>query len=140
MVDLKVHTTGGIVGPREPLLDIVPRAQKLIVSARIEVNSVDNVRTGRDCDLRLSAFKTRTTPLIPCTLTYLSADRLEDSTNHAPYYLAHVEFDRKALAAADVALTAGMPAEVYIKTRSRTALQYLLEPITVFLRHSIQDT
>ena len=140
VVDLKVDTVGGVVAPREPLLAIVPHEHPLIVEARVEVTHIDNLKPGMDCDVRLSAFKSRSTPLIPGKLTYISADRLEDDVNRVPYYLAHVELDAAALTAADIVLTPGMPAEVYFKTTSRTALEYLLEPITVFIARSLEDS
>ncbi len=35
VVDLKVHTVGAAIGPREPLLDIVPAGSDLVIEARI---------------------------------------------------------------------------------------------------------
>ena len=68
---------------------------------------------------------------------YVSADRLVDRNNGQPYYVAQIEADPASLkAAGNVALQAGMPAEVYIKGDERTPLQYLLEPVTQVLRRA----
>ena len=48
-----------------------------------------------------------------------------------------IEADPASLkAAGNVALQAGLPAEVYIKGDERTPLQYLLEPVTQVLRRA----
>ncbi len=140
VVDLKVHTIGGVVGPREPVLDIVPDENPLIIEARVDVTGIDDVRLGNVCDVRLSAFKARSTPLVSGTVTYISADRFEDPATRVPYYTMHVELDPQSLHQADVTLTPGMPAEVYVRTRTRSALEYLLEPVTVFLGRSLRES
>ena len=73
-------------------------------------------------------------------MTYVSADRLEDREAKTSYYLAHVRVTPQALReAGDLHLQAGMPAEVFIRTTSRTALQYLLDPISGFLQKSLRE-
>jgi HlyD family type I secretion membrane fusion protein len=141
VVNLRVHTAGGVIGPREPLLDIVPSDKQLIIEARIGLDDIDEVRTGMTADVRLTPFKQRTTPLFRGTVTYVSADRLTDETSHTPYYEAHVAVDVDSLKAApDVQLYPGMPAEIFIRTHDRTALQYLLEPITNTLRRAGRES
>jgi hypothetical protein len=52
-----------------------------------------------------------------------------------------VEIERDSLQAARLPeVTAGMQAEVYVKTKARTALEYWLEPISVFLERSLRET
>jgi len=141
VVNLRVHTAGGVVGPREPLLDIVPSDKLLIIEAHIGLDDIDEVRTGMTADIRLTPYKQRTTPLFRGTVTYISADRLVDETSHAPYYEAHVAVDPASLKSApEVQLYPGMPAEVFIRTHDRTALQYLLEPITNTLRRAARES
>jgi hypothetical protein len=36
-------------------------------------------------------------------------------------------------------MQAGMPAEVFIRTGSRTALDYLLAPVTAYLRRAMRE-
>jgi hypothetical protein len=52
----------------------------------------------------------------------------------------HVRVTPEALAkAGDLKLQAGMPAELYIKTAARTALMYVLDPVTGFLQRSLRE-
>jgi HlyD family type I secretion membrane fusion protein len=140
VVDLRVTSPGAVIGPRDPLVDIVPADSKLLVEGRIRPEDIDYVRVGSDADVRLTAFKARTTPVVEGKVVYVAADRLVDRATNAPYYQVHVDVPPAALTqAGGIALRAGMPAEIYIKTAERTALQYLLEPMTAFLRRSLRE-
>jgi epimerase transport system membrane fusion protein len=138
VVDLRV--TGGVIGPREPILDIVPDNADLLVEARVNPQDVNFVRVGSYADVRLAAFRKRTTPTVGGTVTYISADRLTDVATNMPYYLVHVRVSLETLkAAGDLQLQAGMPADVFIQTTSRSALEYLLDPIVGFLQRSMRE-
>jgi membrane fusion protein, type I secretion system len=140
VVDLRVGTIGAVIAPREPLLDIVPENPELSVEARMRPEDILYVKTGRAADVRLTAYKARTTPVVPGEVVYVSPDRLTDPATHASYYLVRVKLTREALkAAGDLKLQAGMPAEVFVRTHARTPLQYLLEPVTGFLERSFRE-
>jgi HlyD family type I secretion membrane fusion protein len=141
VVNLQVFTVGGVIGPREPILDIVPDDNPLIIEAQVNVEDIDDLRLGQEADIRLSAYKARSTPLITGRVTYISADRLLDESTNLPYYQAHIEVDEEAMnVAPDLELYPGMPAEVFIKTGARTALDYILAPITQTLRRSMRES
>jgi HlyD family type I secretion membrane fusion protein len=140
VVGLKVFTVGGTVGPREPLLDIVPDNNPLVVEARINLDDIRHLHPGMPADLRFTAYHSRDTPLVQGELTYLSADRLTDPNSGVSYYVVHVRVDGGSLAAApDIRLQPGMRAEVYLKTPGRTTLDYLLEPIAGSLRRGMRE-
>lgn len=141
VVNLRVHTVGAAVGPREPLLDLVPADTLLVIEAHIAPDDIDEVRTGMSADIRVTAYKQRTTPLLRGTVVYVSADRLVDEVSHAPYYQANVAVDAASLRLApEVELHPGMSTEIFIRTRERTALQYLLEPVTNTLRRAARES
>lgn len=140
VVDLKVTAAGTVVGPRDALLDIVPTDGKLIVEGRIQTGDISHVRVGAEADVRLTAFKARTTPTVSGTVTYVGADRLTDRATNTPYYPIHVDVPAEALrSAGDLKLKPGMPAEIYVKTAERTALQYLFEPFTAFITRALRE-
>ncbi|MBI1733482.1 MAG: HlyD family type I secretion periplasmic adaptor subunit [Gammaproteobacteria bacterium] len=142
VVDLKVFTIGGIIAPREPLLDIVPDDNPLIVECQIPLESIDNIHMGQVADVRLSAFTRRSTPLVHGRLVYISADRLAEKSSSGDrfFYVARIEVTRESLAeAGNLHMYPGMPAEVYLRTDTRTALDYLLTPITNSMRRSLRD-
>jgi len=140
VVDLRVTSVGAVIAPREPILDIVPEDPDLLVEARVRPEDVHYVRTGSPADVRLTAFRQRMTPTVEGIVVYISADRLVDRATNAPYYVVHVRVSPEALRkAGDLKLQAGMPAEVFIQTASRNALQYLVDPVLGFLQRSLRE-
>jgi HlyD family type I secretion membrane fusion protein len=140
VVNLRVTTLGAVVGPRDPLLELVPENPDLIIEARLHPEDIASVSKGAAADVRLTAFKQRITPVVYGEVVYISADRLQTKPEEPPYYIAHVRVGAQALKeAGDLRLQAGMPAEVFIRTESRTALQYLLTPVSAYLQRSMRE-
>jgi membrane fusion protein, type I secretion system len=139
VVGLRVFTAGSVIGPREVLMEIVPQEKRLIVEARIRPEDINHVRPGSGADIRLTAYQSRTTPLVPGSVTYVSGDRLVEQQTGQPYYVVHIDVPEKALGAANLKLQAGMPAEVFLRTDTRTALDYLLAPVTAYLRRAMRE-
>jgi membrane fusion protein, epimerase transport system len=140
VVGLRVFTPGAVIGPRDVLMEIVPEEKHLIVEARIRPEDINHVRSGSPAEIRLTAYKQRTTPLVRGQVTYVSGDRLVDSRNNAPYYEVHVDVPPESLAeAGNLKLQAGMPAEVFISTDTRTTADYLFAPVTNFLRRAMRE-
>lgn len=142
VVDLKIHTVGGVIGPRESLMDIVPFESSVIVEGRVKVEDIDEVKVGLVVDLQLSANKRRTTPKVAGKVIYVSADTLVDpGPAGGAYYLVHMEVDQRSLGQiGNLPLTPGMPVEAFIKTRERTFLRYMLEPVTDTLRKAFRES
>lgn len=140
VVGLQVHTIGAALGPRDPMMDIVPEGEVLLVSARTNVDSINELHIGQLADIRFTTFKSRTTPLVAGHVSYVSASALADS-NGAPYYEIEVVPDADSLRQAGIKqLQSGMAAEMFIKTKSRTALDYLLAPIADYLSRALRET
>ncbi|EPM44063.1 HlyD family type I secretion periplasmic adaptor subunit [Pseudomonas syringae] len=140
VLDMKVHTIGGVVGSGTPLLDIVPESSELVVEAHVAINDIDRISIGKLTDVHFSAFNSATTPVIEGIVTRISADRLKDEAGE-PYYLVRVKLTEKGLKRlGDRKLQPGMPAEVLINAGERTMLQYLLKPASsVFIKSMIEE-
>lgn len=131
VMGMRAHTTGGVITPGQEILQVVPVGDRLIIQARVDPVDIDDVAIGQQASVRLTAFKMRSTPIIVGTLINLSADRLVDEHDGTPYYLARIEVSKEELAGlGDLALQPGMPVEALIKTGARTALGYMLSPLT----------
>jgi HlyD family type I secretion membrane fusion protein len=140
VVGLRVFSPGAVVGPREVLMEIVPEDKTLVVEARIRPEDINHVRAGFPAEVRLTAYQTRTTPLVAGNVNYVSADRMVDPQSGAPYYVVNVDVSAGALVdAGNLRMQAGMPAEVYIRTDSRTAFDYMLAPVTAYLRRGMRE-
>jgi epimerase transport system membrane fusion protein len=141
VLGMNTHTIGGVIRPGEPILDIVPESEELVVEARLSPRDIDRVAVGTEATIRFSAFKSATTPTIHAVVTNVSADRLVDEHTGASYYLARVEVNEEGNEKlGSLTLVAGMPAEVLIKTGERTLFQYLVQPATnAFARSMLED-
>ena len=142
VVDLKLRTLGGVVTPGEPIMDLVPRDEPLVIEARVSPKDIDVVHAGLPADIHLTAYHTRHMPRITGEVRQVSADRLTDAKTGEPYYTAEILVDmaKVRLKTPEVHLTAGMPAEAMIITGQRTAFEYLIEPIRNSFRRSLRET
>jgi len=142
VVQMRLHTVGGVIGRGDPILDIVPRDDDLVIDARISPNDIDVVRKGQAVQIVLSAYNQRTLPRLVGQVRDVSADRITDPQTQASYYKVRVEVDRNALAAigAGIELSPGMPAEVMVMTGQRTAFDYLTRPFLDSLRRGLTES
>jgi HlyD family type I secretion membrane fusion protein len=140
VVGLRIFSSGAVIGPREVLMEIVPEDKRLIIEARIRPEDINYVRPGSDADIRLTAYQQRNTPLVHGSVTYVSGDRLMEQQTGVPYYIVNIDVNADSLAAAgNLKLQAGAPAEVFIRTDSRTALDYILAPVTAYFRRGMRE-
>ncbi len=140
ITDLQVHTLGGVIRPGDPLMDIVPADDKLIVEALVQPQDIDVMERGLEASIRLSAYKARFVPPITGRVVHISADRFEDERNGTSYYKARIEVDSEELKNLEnVELYPGMPADVLIVTGSRTMLSYLFSPIRDSFNKSFRE-
>ena len=140
VVGLTAFSLGGVISPGEKIMDVVPEKGGLIVEATVAPEDVKDLHVGMRAEVHLTAYKQRTVPIIHGKVLQVSADRLTDTKTGAGYYLAQVKVDEQELAELkDVRLAPGMPALVMIPTGERSALDYLLRPLTDSLRKSFRE-
>lgn len=141
VVALKIHTPGGVVGPGDPLMDIVPKDDLLIVDVQVRPQDIDVVHEGLRAQVHLSAFNQRNLPRVEGTVVSVSADRLTDQRTGQHYFKAQVVVDPDELArlGEDHKLTPGMPADVMIVTGELTLFDYLYKPFVDVIRRSFRE-
>jgi HlyD family secretion protein len=132
---LAVHTVGGVITNGETIMQIVPRADELVVEAKVAPSDIDQVASGATAAVRIMSGNQRTTPVITGRVTRVSADvaREQQQNSAQPaqtYYTVRVALPAGEVARlTDIHLVPGMPAEVFIQTHERTPMQYLLKPL-----------
>ncbi len=128
--ELSVHTVGGVIGPGEQIMLIVPDADALAVEVKIAPRDIDQVYVGQTATMRFAAFNQKTTPEIDGEVSVVSPDITQDQKNGTSYYTARVLLRPEELAKLGSSkLVPGMPVDVFIKTAGRTALSYLTKPL-----------
>lgn len=145
IVGLRANTVGGVIHPGEAVMDIVPEGQDLIVEARVRPEDADNLRQGLVGEVRITAFSGRNMPTLRGEVQRVSADRFEDERTGQAYFLTQIavpQSELERLTARDpngTQVRPGLPAEVVVPTRKRTALQYLLEPLNQSIWSSFRE-
>ncbi|MGD9728898.1 MAG: HlyD family efflux transporter periplasmic adaptor subunit, partial [Nitrospiraceae bacterium] len=136
--NLKIFTTGGVVRGGEPMLDVVPEQDALIVQAHVQPQDTENLRPGMAAEIRFSAFQSRILPIVIGRVESVSRDRLIDEQTRQPYFLAQVVSDNVPSVVRE-RLSAGMPADVIFPTGERTVLDYLVRPLKDRLRGVMRE-
>lgn len=135
---INYHTVGSHIPPSQPIMEISPADDRLVIEAKIDPKNIDSITIGLQSKIRFSAFKSRTTPLFIGKVVSLSPDIVIDQRQMDPklaggYYLAQIELDmdefKKVAKPRKLELHPGMQAEVQIITGTRTLLRYLLDPV-----------
>ncbi|NOJ38056.1 HlyD family type I secretion periplasmic adaptor subunit [Bradyrhizobium australiense] len=128
---LSVHTVGGVISPGDPIMLIVPESDPLLVEARIAPQEIDQVRVGQRALLRFSAFNLRTTPELNGEVLGVGADVTQDPKTGAGFYTVRISLPDHEIARLEgLKLVPGMPVEAFVQTGERTALSYLVKPVS----------
>ena len=133
VVGLVFQTVGGVVGPGQRVLDVVPEQEPLLLEARIQPHLINSVEPGLLTDVRFSSFAHAPQLVVEGKVLSVSADLLSEQTSMGPmsYFLARVQLTPAGMKTLGrYQMQPGMPAEVIIKTGERTLLTYMLHPLT----------
>lgn len=137
---LAVHTIGGVLGPGDVAMLIVPDIDRLLVETRISPADVDQLSAGQSARLRFTAFGHRTTEEISGTLIRVAADLSEDRRTGLSYYSASVRIEESELHRLDgLRIIAGMPVDVLITTSRRTLASYIVKPILDQMQRALRE-
>ena len=138
--ELKVHTLGGVVGPGETMVSIIPADDDLLVEAKVSPKDIDDLHKDQAARVRLTSLDQRVTPELSATLVDISPDLMTDERSGASYYLARLEINDGETEKIGVKrLMPGMPAEVFIQTRMHTILSYLTKPMVNQIQHAMRE-
>jgi len=128
--NLHVTTVGGVIRSGEPLAELIPDNDSLVVNADVTPSDVDAIDAGMEAEVRFSAFHGSTLPLILGHVESVSRDRMIDEQSKQPYFLARVVVQESEVPAMiKDRIKAGMPVEVVVPTGERTVMNYLIRPL-----------
>lgn len=135
IVGLDVFTVGGVVAPGQKLMDVVPDGRELIIQAQLKPTDADDAYPGQKAQVRFLSIHNRSLPLFTGTVRTVSADSFTDEKTGRSYFRTEIivpeaELNRVRSVLGNGELRPGLPVETVLKVRRRTALQYLLEPLT----------
>ncbi len=128
--NILLRTPGSAVTPGQPLLEIIPENEPLLVEMRVNPRDIDSIAAGSHTQVRLTAYNQRSRLPMEGTITYVAADQSVDEKSNSAFFVARAKLDPASLKAnPDVRLYPGMPAEVLIIHESRRAIDYITSPV-----------
>jgi membrane fusion protein, protease secretion system len=140
VVGLAFQTVGGIIGPGQKLMDVVPQDQVLLVEARVPPHLIDRVQADLAVDVRFSSFANSPQLVVDGKVVSVSGDLLVDPQSGVGYFLARVGVTAEGYKKLGKRqLQPGMPVEVVFRTGERSLLTYLMHPLTKRLAASMKE-
>lgn len=137
---LAFQSVGGVIGPGQKLMDIVPVSQTLLLEARVSPHLIDRVHADLPVDVRFSSFANSPQLVVEGKVVSISADLLVDQHTGAGYFLARVAVTPEGMKKLGKRqMQAGMPVEVIFITGERSMLTYLLHPLTKRMAASMKE-
>jgi HlyD family secretion protein len=134
--NLTVHTIGGVLSPGETFMEIVPEEDVLVIDGRVASTDITHAAIGQLAAVRFTSLDSRETPELKAIVTRLSPSVSQDGKDGVPYYTVRVELPEAEIAKLKgKRLIPGMPAEVFIETGQRSALNYLVKPMLDQIAH-----
>jgi HlyD family secretion protein len=135
VVGLTVFTVGGVVAAGQKLMDIVPDGKELVIQAQLQPTDADDAFPGQKAQVRFQSVHNRSLPLFTGTVRTVSADSFTDEKTGRSYFRTEIvvpeaELKRVRAAIGNGELRPGLPVEAVLTVRKRTALEYIMEPLT----------
>jgi len=133
--NMQYNTIGGVVRPGEPILEIVPTSDNLVVEAKLNPTERGFIRAGQKSVVKISTYGFARYGGLDGEVVRVSPDTSTDE-NGAPFFKVVVRTDRNYLGRdeSDLPITPGMQATVDIHTGQKSVFDYLVRPV-LKLRH-----
>jgi len=130
VANVKIRTPGSAVLGGQPILDIVPDNQPMLIEGRAPAADIDSIHVGEKAEIKLTSFAGAEAKPLIATLTYIAADGTSDERTGEMTFLFRAKIDDGELKKQpNLFLYPGMSASVSIINGHRTALAYLALPI-----------
>ena len=137
---LHVVTVGGVIRPGDPVVDLVPAGDRLIVEAKLQVQDIGYVVPGQDALIKLASGEASRFSPLHGTVIQVSPDTLLTKDGH-PYYKVRIatESDHFSHGKLTYNLFPGMQVAASIRTGTRTVARYLLDPLLSKLDNALGE-
>lgn len=135
-----INTLGGVVKPGEPIMDLVPLDDTLLVEARVSPKDVAFLHPGQKVMVKVSAYDFSIYGGLEGKLESISADTIEDRKGDF-HYLAKVRTPQTAIVHNNETLPIipGMMVTADILIGKKTVLDYLLKPILRAQQNALRE-
>jgi len=126
---LYVATVGGVLKAGEPVADIVPADDPMVVEARLPTRDIGYVRAGQPVQIKLASSDLVRFGEIPGKVVNVSPDTITDKDGN-PYYKVRIETERDFFERGiqRYQLYPGMQVTASILTGQRRVIDYAIDP------------
>ncbi|MCW8344724.1 HlyD family type I secretion periplasmic adaptor subunit [Vibrio sp. ZSDZ65] len=139
VINLTIHTQGGVIAPTSTILEIVPKNTRVVASVNIQPKDIESVYEGLSANIRLTSYSFRQVPAVTGELIHLSADSIVDERLGGHFYQGKIALDATELLDLGLDLKPGMPVEAQIVLEERTVLDYLLSPLIQSMEKGMRE-
>lgn len=135
-----ITTVGGVVKPGEPIMDLVPVDDTLLVEARVKPQDVAFLRPGQEVMVKISAYDFSIYGGLEGKLESISADTIEDKRGEH-FYIVKVRTHKNAITYHNeqLPIIPGMMVTADIMIGKKTVLDYLLKPILKAKQNALRE-
>ena len=135
-----ISTVGGVVKPGEPIMDLVPHDDTLVVEAKVKPQDVAFLRPGQEVMVKVSAYDFSIYGGLEGKLESISADTIEDKRGEH-FYLVKVRTQKNAIVHHNeyLPIIPGMVVTADILIGKKTVLDYLLKPILKAKQNALRE-
>ena len=133
---MRYNTIGGVIQGGEPILEIVPSQEDLVIEARLNVVDRGYVVLGQKAVIKVSTYEYVRYGGIDGEVVLIAPDATVDDSSGETYFRVVVRPDRAYVGEDpdDLPITPGMEATIDIHTGQKTVMDYLVKPV-LKLRH-----
>jgi membrane fusion protein, adhesin transport system len=127
-----VTTVGASVQPGQPLVEIVPSEDNLVIEAQVRPQDIAWVRIGQDARINVTAYDSTIYGSLRGRVVTISPDATLNEETGESFYTVRVATDDKLVDAAGrpLEIGPGMVADVSLLGDKRSVLSYIFSPIT----------
>jgi adhesin transport system membrane fusion protein len=128
--EIKIRTIGGVIQPGQPLIEVVPIEDTLLVEAQVRPSDIAFIRPKQAAVVKITAYDFSTYGGLDAVVEEISADTIENEKGEH-FFRIRLRTDKNYLGteAKPLPIIPGMTATVDILTGHKTVLEYLLNPI-----------
>ncbi|HBA00063.1 MAG TPA: HlyD family type I secretion periplasmic adaptor subunit, partial [Halomonas sp.] len=132
---------GGVAGSGEPLVEVVPADDALVVEAHIRPSDIAFLYPGQPVKVKLTAYDFARYGGLDGELVTIAADAVEMPESGELMYPVEVRTDGYLYDADNQPLDImpGMVAEIDILSGKRSVLDYLMEPVVKVRDRALRD-
>ncbi len=138
---ININTIGGVIKPGEPIMEVVPLDDTLLIEAKIRPADIAFLHPGQQAMIKITAYDFSIYGGLEGIVEQISADTIQGDKQEESFYKVKLRTKTNTLSyrGANLPIIPGMTASVDILTGQKSALDYLLKPILKAKQNALRE-